>query len=846
MLASLFACNKDKKDEPQGAKIESISFKQENNSVFEYQAEGINLRDELTIAPTAMADTCKVTWALTNTDVASISKDGVITPNKVGETLVTATVQNKSAQCKFTVKEVVVTKIILEDLEVAVGAEAALVYTTEPAMVPVDRLTLTSADVNVAKISESNAVIGVKDGETTITAKCGTVQATCNVKVGKGVIPVKSVKVLPASFADDVIVGATKKLEIEVDPVDAQYDKVIWRTSNSSVATVSEDGTVTCKGKGSCTITATVDGKEGTCQVTYTESIVHVTSVTVTPSTWTTNVTIGLTKKLTATVLPDNATEKTVTWTSSNNSIASVASDGTVTCKGVGEATITASCDGKSGTCKVTFKKVPVTSVSVDPASFTGDAIVGSTKKLKANIFPNNATEQTVVWASSNNSVAIVSSDGTVTCKGVGTATISATCDGKSGTCKVTYNKIKVTSVIVNPSVFTMEGNVGSTKQLTVIIQPSNASEKTISLKSSNTSVATVSSTGLVTCKGVGDATITATCDGVSGTCTAHFTQPVIKVQSVTMSQTSANLLSVATAGGEGIGILSLDATVKPSNATYPTLTWKSSNTSVASVDGYGVVIAYGAGTTTITATADGKSATCEITVRPGAYILDRENNSYLTVKIGNQWWFAENLRCGRYDTNSERPNAGISSSPTADGDDPYYLDTRITSNWEDATHAGYLSAAQKKKLGYMYNWAAAVGFRTGSEARESTSLTGRQGICPNGWHIPTLAEWNTLISNVGGEEVAGTKLKTTSGWYTTSSSFNSNGTDEFFFGILPSGSGSSGKIKKIGEYAEFWTSSVNVYNTEYATYEEFCWGYGYSVDRESGKHILLAVRCVK
>ena len=448
MLASLFACNKDKKDEPQGAKIESISFKQENYSVFEYQAEGINLRDELTIAPTAMADTCKVTWALTNTDVASISKDGVITPNKVGETLVTATVQNKSAQCKFTVKEVVVTKIILEDLEVAVGAEAALVYTTEPAMVPVDRLTLTSADVNVAKISESNAVIGVKDGETTITAKCGTVQATCNVKVGKGVIPVKSVKVLPASFADDVIVGATKKLEIEVDPVDAQYDKVIWRTSNSSVATVSEDGTVTCKGKGSCTITATVDGKEGTCQVTYTESIVHVTSVTVTPSTWTTNVTIGLTKKLAATVLPDNATEKTVTWTSSNNS------------------------------------------------------------------------------------VAMVSSDGTVTCKGVGTATISATCDG------------------------------------------------------------------------------------VSGTCTAHFTQPVIKVQSVTMSQTSANLLSVATAGGEGIGILSLDATVKPSNATYPTLTWKSSNTSVATVSN-GVVTGVAAGKATITVTTEDGSykATCTVTV---------------------------------------------------------------------------------------------------------------------------------------------------------------------------------------------------------------------------------------
>ena len=647
----------------------------------------------------------------------------------------------------------------------------------------------------------------MKAGEVTIKVAYGTEETTCKVKVSAA--PVESVVIEPATAT--IAKVETRQFSAHVLPETAESESLVytWKSSNTSVATVDNKGFVTSKAVGTSDITVTVAGKSATCKLTVVDNVIHVTSVSVSPSTITEKVSVGTTKQLTATVKPDNATDKTVTWKSSNTAVATVSSTGVVTCKGVGSATITANADGKSGTCSVTYNRVPVTSVSVSPSTYTVDAVIGFTKQLTATVEPADATDKTVTWKSSNTAVATVSSSGVVTCKGAGTVTITATADGKIGTSKVTFSKIPVSSVIVSPSTWTAGAEFGATKQLTATVKPDNATDKTVTWSSSNTSLATVSSTGLVTCKGgIGTVTITAECGGKKGECSIKY-EP-IPVTSVTLSKTFVHLVNV---GGESEGgAITLKATVKPDNATSKTVSWLSSAPSIASVNQNGKVIGLREGETVISATAGGKTATCTVTVQSARYITDRQSNSYLTVKIGDQWWMAENLMCTQYDTESELKNEYIDEYKSSMSDLERHFISNVYKNWESTTFSGNLSDKQKLKLGLLYSWSAAVGLSASDALKRKSEFSGkRQGICPNGWYIPKKSDWLTLREYAGGESTCGKKLKSSSGWY------SKNGEDYYFFEGLPSGRGDYGKISYVGASAYYWSASPSTSDNAYA-----------------------------
>ena len=233
--------------------------------------------------------------------------------------------------------------------------------------------------------------------------------------------------------------GSTAQLSATISPTNASSKSVKWTSSNTNIATVNYDGVVTAVSPGTCTITATAkdgSGKQASCTVTVAKLV---TSISLNKKTLYVN--INATAQLTATVSPSDATNKSVTWTSSNTGVATVNSNGVVTGVSVGSCTITATAkdgSGKQASCAVTVQK-PVTSITLNYSSLKIKS--NSIYQLSATVSPSDATNRSVTWASSNTSVATVRSNGLVNGIADGTCTITATANdgsGKRGTCTIT------------------------------------------------------------------------------------------------------------------------------------------------------------------------------------------------------------------------------------------------------------------------------------------------------------------------------------------------------------------------------------------------------------------------
>lgn len=330
------------------------------------------------------------------------------------------------------------------------------------------------------------------------------------------------------------------------------------------------------------------------------------------------NLNVNQTFRLTATVTPDYATNKTINWASSNPSVASVDSTGFVTALSAGTATITATTtDGSnlSASCEVTVSIIPVSSLSLNKTSLTID--IDDTYQLSATITPSNATYKTLSWSSSNPAVATVSSSGLVTPVAPGATTITATTtDGTnlSASCEVTVIK-RIKSIALNESSLTL--TLPQTTQLVAIITPEDATNQAITWTSSNTSVATVDANGFITTKAVGTTTIKATTtDGSNLSASCQVTVVRQSVTSITLNE--SNLVMHI---GDSFQLI---ANVQPENATNPALSWSTGNSSIASVDNNGLVTAIAGGTTYIrAATTDGSYlyANCTIEVLPDYYL---------------------------------------------------------------------------------------------------------------------------------------------------------------------------------------------------------------------------------
>ena len=239
--------------------------------------------------------------------------------------------------------------------------------------------------------------------------------------------------------------GESETLTATITPSNATGDKTVkWSSSNEAVAAVDSNGKVTAKKAGTAVITATSsNGKTAGCTVTVKQKEIAITGISLNKST--TSLTEGESETLTATITPSNATgDKTVKWSSSNEAVAAVDSNGKVTAKKAGTAVITAtSSNGKTAGCTVTVKQKEIAITGISLNKSTTSLTEGESETLTATITPSNATgDKTVKWSSSNEAVAAVDSNGKVTAKKAGTAVITATSsNGKTAGCKVTVKQ---------------------------------------------------------------------------------------------------------------------------------------------------------------------------------------------------------------------------------------------------------------------------------------------------------------------------------------------------------------------------------------------------------------------
>lgn len=387
-------------------------------------------------------------------------------------------------------------------------------------------------------------------------------------------------------------VGYAENLKYTLDD-GLNSSNIVWKSSNTSVATVSSSGKIIAISEGTAIITASINGSSSTCRVTVTSGYTYVSEISLNKTIL--SLLIGATETLNATISPSNASNKTIAWSSSNTSVATVSSSGKITAKKQGTTTITAtSNNGKQATCKVTvIDNIPLKGINLNKDNITIQE--KNTESLSVSFNPSNATNKKITWKSSDTSIATVSSSGKVTGIKPGTATITATANdgGFTKTCKVTVEEIskKVTSISLDKKEIKLDA--GKEAQLKVTIKPDYAENKNVRWTSSDESIAKVEN-GKITAISAGNVEIKAISeDGdKEAVCKVTVTAPPLK--SISFAETEKTVYVGSST--------QLELVKEPTTSALGNVTWTSSNETIATITN-GVVNAISIGETTITVT---------------------------------------------------------------------------------------------------------------------------------------------------------------------------------------------------------------------------------------------------
>jgi uncharacterized protein YjdB len=480
--------------------------------------------------------------------------------------------------------------------------------------------------------------------EATVTISCGDDVASVKV-TQEGLTQAVSIGLDKTSA--ELTVGQTLQLTATVTTTLPAAPKVIWSSSDSDVATVTTgdeialDGTylpgglVTAVGVGEAIITASAEGREAQCKVIVSQAATG--GLIITPS----KVEIMKNNTLQLSVTDAAGAPVKATWSTTDVIVAFVDENNLLEARNPGRAVVTATADGKTGTCEVTvLDEVPVQSIAFNPDKI--EMNVGEKRQLTVVFTPSNATNQTINhwFVDGGNPTVTVDDNGLVTAVQKGTAIVGAAIDtDRIARCTITVidpdnPDITVESIVLDKTTATVYTQQAEPLILTATVTPPNALQgKTIEWKSSNPNLVKVQrindTQAKVTGVAVGTASVSANLGGQSAACevTVEEKQGGVQVSSISLDHRTLEMTIGQTA--------QLTATVLPESAADVTVTWSSSNPdvayvtndSVAGADGSvggegtkgGMVIARSAGSAIITASAGGKEASCQVTVSGGS-----------------------------------------------------------------------------------------------------------------------------------------------------------------------------------------------------------------------------------
>ncbi len=415
----------------------------------------------------------------------------------------------------------IVTGIILNhDSEIMnVGSVLQINADIQPTNADNKAIVWTSSNIDIANVDNNGLVTAISSGKVKIIATSKenpNIFASCEITVHQ---PLQTISLNPAEV--HLKVGESyDKISVSFYPESSDNKAVLWTSSNESVANVDAKGKITaiCSGEAKITVSSIENPKiKSECIVTV---IQPVTGIILNQNT--AEITVDGSFQLLATILPDNSTNKNVTWSSSDISVAMVSGNGIVYGIKPGQATIMATTEdgGFSALCKVTVKTgfIPISEIVLNQTTIDGH--IGDSYCLTASIFPENASNKTLVWQSDNESVASVDNNGSIRLHKLGVAMIKASATDGSGVyseCEVTVNNVLVTSITL--SEIKKEIAVDEEFQLVATVLPENATSKNVEWKSTNESIATVDNQGIVKALKKGECEILATaCDGSKAT----------------------------------------------------------------------------------------------------------------------------------------------------------------------------------------------------------------------------------------------------------------------------------------------------------------------------------------
>ena len=496
------------------------------------------------------ADIKSTEWSSSNTGVVSVDKDGKVSAVGIGTANVVIKVvgQDNSEASDSIVVNVIsqytsVNSVTLVDannntlsnsINLNIGEEVTIKFLLNPSNATLKEVNWTNSDSNKVSMKDSVGYALIKG------LKVGSSNIEIIVKDYDGNVKTDSVKVNVINSDQPVLVSSitlsptsvtlspngTYKFNVMVNPSNATNKGVTWSSSNTNVVSVDQNGNIKALKKGTAKIRVTAkdgSGKYAEASVTVESpkpTNILVTGVSLNAST--VKMYVGQSYQLIHTVKPSNATNKGVTWNSSNTNVVSV-SNGKIIGKSSGKARITVTTidGGYSAYTDVTVINRPSSSSKPSSSSSSGSSISSSIDIIKDTIELNKGSEEKleyklsqdlidsiIIWKSSNTDVAVVK-NGIVTAISDGEATITATINGKDikDTCKVIVKKLDLTGIVFEDE--SLSVSVGKTLKLTLNALPSGADLPSLKWDVDNKDILSVSDEGVIKGLNVGEAIVT-------------------------------------------------------------------------------------------------------------------------------------------------------------------------------------------------------------------------------------------------------------------------------------------------------------------------------------------------